>query len=216
MSLRKKRKPRTRNRDESREQILQAATREFAAGGFDGARVDVIARSAGLNKQLIYHYFGSKDELFTEVLERAYQGIRESEAALQLRGLRADEAIMKLVEFTWSFYLANPDFIRLLNSENQLEARHLKASPNTPTINRRHRVLLGRLVKQGKKEGSLRGDLEATQLSINIAALAFFYLMNRHTLSVVFERDLGSKALLSERLAVMKDVILRWIKPARS
>jgi AcrR family transcriptional regulator len=210
----KNRKPGTRNRDESREQILQAATREFAIGGFDGARVDVIAESAGLNKQLIYHYFGSKDELFTEVLERAYRGIREAEAALPLRGLRADEAIMKLVEFTWAYYLANPDFIRLLNSENQLEARHLKTSPNTPSINQRHRDLMSQLIKQGKREGSLRGDLNATQLSINIAALAFFYLMNRHTLSVVFTRDLGSKASLSERLAVMKDVILRWIKPA--
>jgi len=78
-----------------------------------------------------------------------------------------------------------------------------------------HRDRLSQLIKQGKKEGSLRSDLEATQLSINIAALAFFYLMNRHTLSVVFERDLGSKASLSERLAVMKDVILRWIKPVR-
>lgn len=210
-----KRKPRTRNRDASRERILQAATRAFAVGGFDGARVEVIAGAAGLNKQLIYHYFGSKDELFTAVLERAYRGLREAEAALPLQGLRADEAIMKLVEFTWNFYQANPDFIRLLNSENQLEARHLKASPNTPAINRRHRDLLARLLEQGKKEGSLRADLEATQLSINIAALAFFYLMNRHTLSVVFARNLGSKARLAERLAVMKDVILRWIKPAK-
>lgn len=212
----KPRKSRTRNRDQSREQILQTATREFAAGGFDGARIDVIAGAAGLNKQLIYHYFGSKDDLFTAVLERAYRGIREAEAALPLEGLRADEAIMKLVEFTWSYYLAHPDFIRLLNSENQLEARHLKASPHTPAINQRHRELLTQLIKRGKKEGSLREDLDATQLSINIAALAFFYLMNRHTLSVVFARDLGSKSLLSDRLAVMKDVILRWIKPAKS
>lgn len=210
----KQRQPRPRNRDESREQILRAATREFAVRGFDGARVDEIAAAAGLNKQLIYHYFGRKDDLFTEVLDRAYRGIRESEAAVPLDGLRADEAIVKLVEFTWRYYLSHPDFIRLLNSENQHEARHLKASPHTAAINGGHRERLGRLIRQGKQEGSLRADLEATQLSINIAALAFFYLMNRHTLSVVFERDLESKACLNQRLAVMKDVIRRWIRPA--
>jgi hypothetical protein len=51
------------------------------------------------------------------------------------------------------------------------------------------------------------------QLNISIAALGFFYLMNRHTLSTVFERDLGSKKMLEERLAVMKDTIARWIRP---
>lgn len=212
----KKRQPRPRNRDESRERILRAAGREFAAKGFDGARVDAIAAAARLNKQLLYHYFGSKDGLFTEVLERAYRGIREAEAAVPLDGLRADEAILRLVEFTWGYYLAHPDFIRLLNSENQLEARHLKRSPNTPAINRGHRNLLARLIRQGRREGSLRGDLEATQLSINVAALAFFYLMNRHTLSVVFDRNLESRARLAERLVVMKDVIRRWIQPART
>ena len=211
----KQRPPRPRNRDESREQILLAATREFAAKGFDGARVDAIAGVAGLNKQLIYHYFGSKDGLFTEVLERAYRGIREAEAAIPLQGLAADQAILRLVEFTWDYYLAHPDFIRLLNSENQLEARHLKASPNTPAINHGHRNLLARLIRQGKRDGSVRGDLEATQLSINIAALAFFYLMNRHTLSVVFDRDLGAKTRIAERLVVMKDVIRRWIQPSQ-
>lgn len=215
MALSKNRPPRTRNRDESRARILQAAAREFALGGFDGARVDVIAEAAGLNKQMIYHYFGSKDELFTEVLEHAYRGLREAEAALPLEGLRADEAILKLVEFTWEYYLANPDFIRLLNSENQLRARHLKASKNTRPINHGHRELMSRLIRQGEKEGSLRAGLDPTHLSINIAALAFFYLMNRHTLSVVFERDLESKAMLAERLAVMKEVIRRWIKPGR-
>lgn len=205
--------PRSRNRDASREKILQAATREFAQGGFDAARVDVIAAEAGLNKQMLYHYFGSKDGLFTAVLERAYRGLREAEAALPLHGLRADEAILKLVEFTWAYYLANPELIRLLNSENQLGARHLKESPHTKPINQHHRDLMSRLIKQGKKDGSLREDLEPTQLSINIAALAFFYLMNRHTLTVVFERDLGSKTMLAQRLAVMKDVILRWIRP---
>jgi AcrR family transcriptional regulator len=204
---------RTRNPERTKERILKAATKIFANRGFDGARVDRIAGEARINKQLLYHHFGGKDDLFTAVLERAYQDIRSQEAALELDSLRADKAILELVEFTWRYYLANPDFIRLLNSENQLEARHLKGSNRTREINANHIALAEKLLARGRRERSIRRDLDALQLNINIAALGFFYLMNRHTLSTVFQRDLGSKPMLEKRLSVMKDTIARWIQP---
>ena len=208
--------PTVRGRDagRTREQIFSAATKVFAKKGFDGARVDKIAAEAGVNKQLLYHHFGSKDGLFTAVLERAYENIRKQEAALELDSLPADEAILKLVEFTWRYYLANPDFIRLLNSENQLEARHLKGSARTREINASHISIAQKLIARGRREESIRRDLEVMQLNVNIAALGFFYLMNRHTLSTVFECDLGSKRMLERRLAVIKDTIACWIRPA--
>jgi len=204
---------RGRNSERTRERLFKAATKIFAKKGFDGARVDEIAAAARINKQLLYHHFGSKDGLFTAVLERAYLDIRTQEAALELDSLRADEAIQRLVEFTWRYYLANPDFIRLLNSENQLEARHLKGSARTREINASHIAIAEKLVARGWREGSIRRDLDVMQLNVNIAALGFFYLMNRHTLSTVFERDLGSKQMLEKRLAVMKDTIACWIRP---
>ena len=203
---------RTRNPETTRKKILKAAAKEFAQKGFDGARVDRIAVLAGVNKQLLYHYFGSKDDLFTAVLENAYRNFRECEAALDLDDLKADEAILKLVEFTWGYYLEHPEFIRLLNSENQLEARHLKASPQTAGINAGHLSRMQQLLARGRKEGTVRRGLDAMQLNVNIAALGFFYLINRHTLSTVFQRDLGARAALAERLNVMKDVIARWIR----
>jgi AcrR family transcriptional regulator len=206
---------RGRNAESTRGRILDAATKIFAKMGFDGARVDKIAAAAKINKQLLYHYFGSKDGLFTAVLERAYESIRRQEAALELDSLRADKAILKLVEFTWGYYLANPDFIRLLNSENQLEARHLKSSKRTSEINESHISIARKLIARGRREGSIRRDLDAMQLNVNIAALGFFYLMNRYTLSTVFECDLGSRRMLNHRLAVMKDTIACWIGPRR-
>lgn len=205
---------RKRNPAESRLRILDAATRHFGQLGFDGARVDVIARAARINKQLLYHYFGNKDALFTRVLERAYQQLREQESALNLDGLPADEAILALLDFTWHYYLSHPDFIRLLNSENQMHARHLKASRNILTINSHHLKLYRALIRRGQREKTVRGDLDALQLSINIASLGFFYLMNRHTMSTVFKSDLNSPRMLRRRLLVMGDVIGRWIRPA--
>ena len=213
MTARASGRVRARNSEETRRRILKAATEVFAERGFDGARVDRIAAKARINKQLLYHHFGNKDELFTAVLESEYKSIRTAEAALDLDGLRAGEAILALVEFTWRYYLAHPDFIRLLNSENQLEARHLKASARTREINAGHIARMKKLLARGRREGSVRGDLDAMQLNVSIAALGFFYLMNRHTLSTVYQRDLGSQRMLNARLAVMKDTIGRWIRP---
>jgi AcrR family transcriptional regulator len=204
---------RKRNPAASRLRILDAATRHFGELGFDAARVDEIARAARINKQLLYHYFGNKDALFTEVLERAYQHLREQESALDLDGLPADEAILALVNFTWQYYLAHPDFIRLLNSENQMQARHLKASRRILTINSHHLKLYRALIQRGQREKTVRGDLDPLQLSTNIASLGFFYLINRHTMSTVFKSELSSQRMLRKRLVVMRDVIERWIRP---
>lgn len=60
---------RERNAERSRERILDAALEEFASHGYAGARVEAIARSAGLNKQLISHHFGGKRALYQAVME---------------------------------------------------------------------------------------------------------------------------------------------------
>jgi len=59
--------------ESTRQSLLAAARAAFAEGGLEGARVDEIAKRAGANKQLVYHYFGSKDGLYTAVLEEVYQ-----------------------------------------------------------------------------------------------------------------------------------------------
>lgn len=198
---------------DKQQRILLAARAEFAEKGFDGARVDSIAERAQANKQLIYYYFTNKDVLFTRVLEDAYRDIRQHEAALSLDVYPANEAILKLVEFTWHYYLQNPEFIRLLNSENQLKARHLKESLSTVEINRSWISITRDLLDRGSREGNVRENIDAMQLNINISALGFFYLINQSTLSILYQTDLSQKAALDERLRVMKECIAAWIKP---
>jgi len=193
--------------------ILQAARAEFAEKGFDGARVDRIAERAQANKQLIYYYFTNKDLLFTRVLEDAYRDIRQKEAALSLDHLPADEAILQLVEFTWCYYLQNPEFIRLLNSENQLKARHLKDSEITVDINQSWISISQHLLERGRKEGTVRDNIDVMQLNINISSLGFFYLINQSTLSILYQTDLYEEQALQERLRVMKECIGAWIRP---
>src|SRR5579862_9122871 len=74
-------KPRLGSRgkpEESRAAILQAAVREFADHGIAGARTDAIAKSAGVNKALLYYYFQDKDSLYGAVLDKVFSGLRDT------------------------------------------------------------------------------------------------------------------------------------------
>ena len=89
-------KRRRRDPDRARASILAAATAEFAALSFGGARVDAIAAQAGVNKRMLYHYFGNKDDLYLAVLEEAYAAIRAAESELVLRHGNPANAMRKL------------------------------------------------------------------------------------------------------------------------
>ncbi|MEY9840028.1 TetR family transcriptional regulator [Streptacidiphilus sp. EB103A] len=67
-----------RDSSATKARLLDAAFTEFAAYGIAGARVDRIAEAAGANKRLIYVYFGNKEQLFDEVLQRALTAGAES------------------------------------------------------------------------------------------------------------------------------------------
>jgi TetR/AcrR family transcriptional regulator len=67
---------RTHDAEGSREAILDAAEQVFAEHGFDGARIDAIAKTAGYNKSLIFQYYGDKLKLYAEVMKRADEQTR--------------------------------------------------------------------------------------------------------------------------------------------
>jgi AcrR family transcriptional regulator len=204
-------KSRSRDAEATRARILAAAKAEFAANGLGGARVDEIAARAEANKRMIYHYFGSKEDLFTAVLEEAWLGIREAEQALALDHLSPKAALEKLVRFTWSYYLENPEFLTLVNSENLHRARHLKQSERIKVVSRRFVDMVQKLLDRGVAEGVFRPGIDAVQLNITIAAIGYYYLTNRFTGSIVFERDLMAPEALDERLAFNVETIMRLV-----
>jgi AcrR family transcriptional regulator len=202
---------RQRDADRSQGIILAAARDEFAEHGLGGARMDRIAERAGLNKRLIYYYFEDKDRLFQAVLEQAYLQIREEERKLNLLGLKPAEALRRLIEFTWNYYLGHPEFLSLLNSENLQSARHLQDSERAREMNSPLIATLGEILERGRKEGSFRGGVDPLQLYVSIAGLSYFYLSNHHTLSAIFGRDLMTVRAKNERLNHMCDVILGYV-----
>ncbi|MBU1358706.1 MAG: TetR family transcriptional regulator [Gammaproteobacteria bacterium] len=203
--------PRTRDADRTQQAILQAATDEFSATGLGGARMENIAARAGVNKRLIYYYFGSKEDLFLAVLEDTYASIREAEKKLRLENLDPATGVRRLVEFTWDYYLANPHFLTLLNSENLHKAKHLNRSARIQEMNSPLVQLLSDLLQRGQQANLFRGGVDPVQLYISIASLCYFYLSNNATLSTIFGRDLLTPTALSERLSHMTEVIMGYL-----
>jgi AcrR family transcriptional regulator len=208
------REDRLRDAERSQATILQAAIDEFSEYGLGGARMDRMAERAGLNKRLIYYYFGDKDSLFQAVLERSYQDIRLAEHELHLEDLPPLTALKRLVEFTWTYYLDHPEFLTLLNSANLHKARHLSQPERAQALNSPLVEMLARILERGRKEGSLRGGIDPIQLYISIAGLAYFYLSNSHTLGTIFGRNLLSARARNERLSHMCDVIIGYAAAA--
>lgn len=219
---RKKRKPAAadqaakpvskRNPKRTSAAILQAAVREFTEKGLDGARVDIIARRAGINKRMLYHYYGDKEALYLAVLEDAYTSIRRDEARLDLKHQTPEDGIRQLTLFTWNYYQDHPEFLSLLGTENLKRARYLKKVEGIRSLHSDMMQELDNVLKAGAAKGVFRRNLDPLHVYLTIAALGFLYLSNRFTLSTIFGRDLEAPENMAKWEDYMIAVVLSSVK----
>jgi TetR/AcrR family transcriptional regulator len=202
-----------RNPTATRRKLLVAARREFADNGLAGARVDEIAARAGVNKQLVYHYFGDKDALYLAVLEWVYEEIRTQEHKLNLEGLPPERAIKQLIESSFDHLARHPDFIVLLNDENRNGARHVRASLKIEDMHSPLVSMVSTILKDGVRAGTFRKGINPVHLYISIAGLSYFFFSNTPTLSAIFGRDLSSKAARQARRKHVVDLVMQSLRP---
>jgi AcrR family transcriptional regulator len=204
---------RKRDPERTRAAILAAAVHEFSQRGYEGARVGSITKRAKINKRMLYHYFGGKEGLYVAVLEGRYQAIRSAEAELDLTHREPIEGMRELIHFTWSYFLEHPEFLSILATENQHRARFLKQSDRIVQLNSPLIDAIRLVLAHGTEQKIFKRGVDPVQLYISIAALGFFYLTNRWTLSTIFRRDLVAEAELDawgEHIATM---VLAFLKP---
>jgi AcrR family transcriptional regulator len=205
---------RQRDADRTREEILDVATREFAEQGFAGARVDEIADQTRTTKRMLYYYFGSKEQLFVAVLERAYATIRAAEQTIEVDHLDPPAAIRRLAELTFDHHESHPDFSRLVSIENIHRARHIAERPdfagqNTPAIE-----LIERILDRGRQDGSFARDVDAIDLHMMISAFCVFRMANRHTFGAIFDRDLADPGLRDRYRRMLGDIVVQYLGAA--
>jgi TetR/AcrR family transcriptional regulator len=195
----------------TRERILEAAIAEFAERGFDGGRVDEIALRAGINKNVVYYYFGSKDDLFTAVLERTYEEIRTRQRDLALRGLDPVEGMRRLVIFTGRTWSQFPHFQRLLHSENLHGGRHVARSERIAGMYNPLLETLNDLLARGHAAGVFRANVDPVDLYISITALSAHYVSHQHTFASIFGKRLMAPERLKQRLDHAADMVLAYL-----
>jgi AcrR family transcriptional regulator len=203
--------PRKRDPEGMQRKILDAATEEFANHGYGGARIERISRRAHTVDRMLYYYFGSKEKLFRAVLEGAYERLGRAEEQLSLASTPPVEGMCQLIAFTWDYYCARPEFIRLLNSENQHRGQHLKKSNRLRQLSFPLLNTLRDLLGRGGRDGEFRSDVDPVQIYITIAALGYFYLSNRYTLSRFLDRDLMNEDNRRTWLAHITEVVMDHI-----
>ena len=204
--------PRTNDPERTVADILEVATREFAEKGLAGARIDAIAAAMRTSKRMIYYYFGSKEALYLAVLEEAYRRIRAIESEAHLDDLLPEDALRKLVGHTVAYQWNHPEFVRLVQSENIQRAQYLSQSKVIRKLNAAAIDGLRHVLERGQKAGVFRAAIDAVDLHMSISALSVFNVANRHTFSLIFQRDLESPKALVERRDSIIEMIVRFVR----
>lgn len=197
----------------ARDELIAAAVQEFATKGFAGARVDEIAARAGVNKQLVYHYFEHKQGLYLVALEAVYTQIREKEKALSLEALGPVEAMAQLVGFSFDYLAEHPEFIALLTDENRNQGSHILASDRLKTMHSPFIEMLESTLQRGVEAGVFRAEYDAVNLYISMAGVSYFFFSNNHTLSAIFNRKLDAPSALLQRRRHVIAFVLNALRP---
>ena len=196
-----KNSPERRPRDAAAtsDRILEAAIVEFAEHGYAGARIDAIAQRADANMRMLYHYFGSKNNLYLCVLEKVFERIRLKEQKLNLTSLAPLPAMMKLFDFTYEHFGSNPLFIRILTNENLLDGVYLSRSVRVSSLSSPLLVAMKEVLRRGEAEGVFRRGIDPLQLYVSMVAMSYFHISNAPTLSHLFSANLSAGRWRSER-----------------
>ncbi|MGG7600109.1 TetR/AcrR family transcriptional regulator, partial [Pseudomonas sp. WC1] len=201
------RKTRKNNPEKTRENILQAAITEFVQQGLAGARVDAIAERTATSKRMIYYYFGSKEQLYVECLVKLYGDIRKTEHSLDLDSLAPEQAIQRLVEFTFDHHANNVDFVRIVCTENIHYGEYVKQSPVIREMSSMVLDALGKILARGVAQGVFRPGIEVIDLHMLMSSFCFYRVSNRHTFGDIFQIDLSDEQVKQRHKQVICEAV---------
>jgi AcrR family transcriptional regulator len=203
---------RAKQAQDTRAKILKAAIKVFAKQGYASGRVESISKAARSHDRMIYYYFGSKEQLFVEVLETIYTQFNEAESRLDLDLGNPVHGLEQMVEFVWQYYLDHPEFVTLLSSENLHQGKHAKKSVKLKEISGYAISVVQKLLDAGQAQNVFRADVKARDVYLMIASLGYFYNANQYTLGAFLGEPLMEKTALVHWLDVIKDTVLRAVR----
>lgn len=207
---------RQRDAERTRAELLEVATEVFAEQGYSGARVDEIADRTRTTKRMIYYYFGSKEQLYLAVLEKAYRGIREAERVIHVGDLEPTDAIRRLAELTYDHHVRHSDFIRLVMIENIHRGAFIRQIDAIRELGQPAVGLLDEILQRGRAAGLFRDDVDAFDVHLLISSYCVFQVANQYTFGFLFDRDLHAPPLSDHLRAMIGDIVVSWLRPTGS
>jgi AcrR family transcriptional regulator len=198
--------------EETRNNILEIAAREFADKGLSGARIDEIAEKTNSSKRMIYYYFGGKEELYRAVLERSYGQIRAREDDANFETLPADQALIAHIEHTFDYHVNHPEFVRLVMNENIHHGAHIGHVEGLKERNKSVIASLRAIIEKGVADGIFRAGIDPVDLHMSVSALCFYNVSNRYTFASNFGVDMSSAKSLKKRRAQIAEIVLAWLR----
>lgn len=199
-----------RNPQKSRANLLKAGVKLFSERGYDGVSVDEIVQRAGVNKRMLYHYYGNKDGLYVEVLRVVFAELESLEIAALTEEASTADAIRKVLKEYFNFLEGHPEFVSLLMWENLHRGRFLDVHPNLLS---KSQVLdrLRKIVAHAQTAGEIEQDVDARHLLVLLYGACFIYQSNRFTLRHTMELDCRRPSVLREGLQLAQNIIVRGL-----
>lgn len=194
----------------TRKRILDAAEAEFAEKGLYGTRVDEIAARSGINKRMMYVYFGNKEELYMTILKTVYSRLTEYEEKLFASSNTGAAAVRDVIMLYCDFLSNNPSFIKLVQWENLMDGRYF-AESGAPDLKRSALDMMKRVLQKGVDEGCFRSDIDIEQTAISMNMFCFSAFSNMYTMSMLLGRDLSADEEIKKRAEHISDVLIRYI-----
>ncbi|CDH06749.1 Transcriptional regulator, TetR family [Xenorhabdus bovienii str. oregonense] len=148
----------------TKRRILEAAVAEFAQLGPDGTTVEKIAKSAGVNKERIYNYFGNKRALFSAVLRRELAKVAQAVPIISF----AVEDIGEYAGRVYDYHCEHPELSRLMRWEGLL----FEGEVPDEELRREYYGYKIRAVVDGQHQGTITRTLEPDYLIFLVLALA--------------------------------------------
>lgn len=174
--------PKQKRSQKSRMKILTVAMQAFAEKGFDGARIDEIAKKTKVNKQRIYAYFKSKKELYRAVLLMTYSKAAEDEQILALNESHINNLTYHILTAFFEFHENNPLFWQMLTRENLSGGAGLQRE-DWDRLHTDYIDHIRHLFTEGQRKGVFRQDIDSTSYLLLLFATTYFYFSNQFTIS---------------------------------
>lgn len=189
-------------KEEKRAEILKAAARVFVEYGFDGAKIEDIAKAAGIGKGTVYEYFESKTDLFREMLRNSVEEYRQALAEKIAQGRDIREKILNCSQYSTRFLSENLDMLEMAWQASTL------MSKETRTWLIEEKLSIFRLLEDMVKDGVARAELRQG-LEPELAVFSILGTIHQYYGKKVFLEEVAPEKLDHEAVV---DVILNGLK----